>query len=241
MLLVVRAERGVLEFEETELLGSFADQASLFLDRTQAMSERQELVLVSERDRIARDLHDLVIQRLFATGLQLQGARRLSSDEAVVERIDKTVQDLDVTIRDIRSTIFGLQYGHEESLRNDVHDVARDYGPVLGFAPVVRTSGPLDSVVPRPVGDQLVAVLREALSNVARHAGASSTTVEVVVADREVVLRVTDDGRGLAADRMESGLSNVRRRAAELGGAVRLLPEEPHGTMVEWRVPLGPH
>ena len=112
---------------------------------------------------------------------------------------------------------------------------------MLGFAPVVRTSGPLDSVVPRPVGDQLVAVLREALSNVARHAGASSTTVEVVVADREVVLRVTDDGRGLAADRMESGLSNVRRRAAELGGAVRLLPEEPHGTMVEWRVPLGPH
>ncbi len=241
VLLVVRAERGVLEIEETELLGSFADQASLFLDRTQAMSERQELVLVSERDRIARDLHDLVIQRLFATGLQLQGARRLSSDEAVVERIDKTVQDLDVTIRDIRSTIFGLQYGHEESLRNDVHDVARDYGPVLGFAPVVRTSGPLDSVVPRPVGDQLVAVLREALSNVARHAGASSTTVEVVVADREVVLRVTDDGRGLAADRMESGLSNVRRRAVELGGAVRLLPEEPHGTMVEWRVPLGPH
>ncbi len=240
VLLVMREGRGVLEFEEAELLGSFADQASLALDRMQAISDRQELVLVSERDRIARDLHDLVIQRLFATGLQLQGARRLTAEPEVVDRIDRTVQDLDVTIRDIRSTIFGLRHGHEDSLRNDIHHVARDYASVLGFTPAVRTSGPVDSVVPRPIGDHLVAVLREALSNVARHAGASTATVEVVVADREVVLRVGDDGRGLVQGRHESGLRNVRRRAAELGGAVRFLPEEPHGTVVEWRVPLGP-
>ena len=238
LLVALEGGRGTLETEEAELLASFADQASLALDRAQAVSDRQELMLISDRDRIARDLHDLVIQRLFATGLQLQGARRIAVSDEVAERIDSAVADLDLTIRDIRSTIFELQHSHELSLRADVRGVAKEYVPVLGFTPMVRTTGPIDTAVPQPVGEQLLAVLREVLSNVARHSEADAAVVEVEAGEGEIVLRVTDNGRGLPADRHESGLRNVRRRASEHGGAVRLLGEEPHGTVVEWRVPL---
>ncbi|MGZ4438397.1 MAG: GAF domain-containing protein, partial [Nocardioidaceae bacterium] len=238
LLVVLEGGRGSLEPEEAELLSSFADQASLALDRAQAISDRQELMLVADRDRIARDLHDLVIQRLFATGLMLQGVRRGVVDEDVKQRIDGAVSDLDVTIRDIRSTIFELQHGRDRSLRAEVRGVAKEYVPVLGFTPLVRTTGPLDTVVPEPVGDQLLAVLREALSNVARHAEADAAVVEVEVRDGQLLLNVTDNGRGLPPERNESGLRNVRRRATEHGGSVRLLPEEPHGTRVEWVVPL---
>jgi signal transduction histidine kinase len=238
VLLVGFDRQRALEAEETELLASFADQASLALDRAQAVSDRQELMLISDRDRIARDLHDLVIQRLFATGLQLQGARRIASGADVKERIDNAVSELDVTIRDIRSTIFELQHSDEPSLRADVRAVVKEYGRVLGFTPMVRTRGPVDTAVPRHIAEQLSAVLREALSNVARHSEADAAVVDVEVDEREILLRVTDNGQGLPAERQESGLRNVRRRAAEHGGAVRLLLEEPHGTRLEWTVPL---
>ena len=239
LLAVLEGGRGPLEADEAELLSSFADQASLALDRAQAISDRQELMLVSDRDRIARDLHDLVIQRLFATGLQLQGARRMATSQDVAERIDSAVKDLDVTIRDIRSTIFELQHGHELSLRADVRALVKEYVPVLGFTPMVRTSGPLDTAVPKETSEQLLAVLREGLSNVARHAEADAAVIEVAVQDRELLLRIADNGRGLPEDRQESGLRNARRRAADRGGSLRLMPEEPSGTVLEWRVPLG--
>lgn len=238
LLVALEGGRGTLETEQAELLASFADQASLALDRAQAVSDRQELMLISDRDRIARDLHDLVIQRLFATGLQLQGARRFAVIEEVRDRIDSAVADLDVTIRDIRSTIFELQHSHGLSLRADVRGVAREYVPVLGFTPMVRTAGPVDTAVTQPVGEQLLAVLREALSNVARHSEADAAVVEVEASEGEIVLRVTDNGKGLPVDRHDSGLRNVRRRATDHGGAVRLVAEEPHGTILEWRVPL---
>jgi signal transduction histidine kinase len=238
LLVVLDAGRGSLESDEAELLASFADQASLALDRAQAISDRQELMLVSDRDRIARDLHDLVIQRLFATGMALQSARRIAQSDEVRERIDSAVADLDVTIRDIRSTIFELQHGHELSLRADVRGLVKEYVPVLGFTPMVRTTGPLDTAVPKQVAEQLLAVLREALSNVARHAEADAAVVEVEAGADQVMLRVADNGRGLPADRHESGLRNARRRASDNGGSLRLFPEEPHGTVLEWTVPL---
>jgi signal transduction histidine kinase len=238
LLVLLGAGRGTLEAEEAELLASFADQASLALDRAQAVSDREELMLVVDRDRIARDLHDLVIQRLFATGLQLQGARRIAAGTEVVDRLDAAVADLDVTIRDIRSTIFELQETHDRSLRADVRGVVKEYVPVLGFTPLVRSDGPVDTAVDQRVGAQLLAVLREALSNVARHAEADAAVVEVAVTGREAVLRVTDNGTGLPEERRESGLRNVRRRAGELGGAVTFHAEEPHGTRLEWTVPL---
>ena len=233
-------DKGAFAGDESELLLSFADQAGLALDRAQAVEDREELMLVTDRDRIARDLHDLVIQRLFATGLQLQGLRRRVTDDDVGTRIDNAVADLDVTIRDIRSTIFELQHVHPLSLRSNVRSVVKEYVPVLGFAPLVRTTGPVDSVVPTEIAEQLLAVLRESLSNVARHAEADAAVVEVEAANGMVALRVTDNGRGLPPERHESGLRNVRRRASDLDGEMRLHPEEPHGTRLEWTVPLPP-
>ena len=239
-VLVLRPDpaRGDLPPDECELLLSFADQAGLAIDRAQAVADREELMLVSDRDRIARDLHDLVIQRLFATGLQLQGTRSRVGDDEVRSRIDGAVEDLDVTIRDIRSTIFELQHSHQASLRAGVRSVVKEYIPTLGFSPLVRTSGPVDSAVSPDTSSQLLAVLRESLSNVVRHAEADAAVVEVEAGEGRLVLRVTDNGSGLPTERQESGLRNVRRRAADLGGQVRLLDEEPHGTRVEWWVPL---
>ncbi len=238
VLLVSLDVRAALDPDELNLLSAFADQVSLALDRAQALTDREELLLVTDRDRIARDLHDLVIQRLFATGLQLQGAIRHAISPDVKERLQNAVSDLDVTIRDIRSTIFELQHSHQESLRADVRGVVKEYIPVLGFTPLVRTDGPVDSAVPRSVAEHLLAVLRETLSNVARHAEAQAAVVEVLVADGKLTMRVVDNGKGLPEDRHESGLRNVRRRATEQGGSVQMLPEEPHGTRVEWVVPL---
>ena len=239
LIVALEVGRSGLEVEEIDLLASLADQASLALDRAESIADREELALVADRDRIARDLHDLVIQRLFATGLQLQGARRGAVSDEVRERLDSAVLDLDTTIRDIRSTIFELQRVGERSLRADIRDLTKEYVPVLGYTPLVRTTGPVDTAVGDELGGQILAVLREALSNAARHAEASAAVVEVEVTPDRVVLRVTDNGKGIPAERRESGLRNVRRRAADHSGTVRLLREEPHGTRLEWSAPLG--
>jgi signal transduction histidine kinase len=223
---------------ERELLASFADQAALALDRGQALVERQEMALISDRERIARDLHDVVIQQLFATGLQLQGVASMASSPEVARRIDETVSSLDDTIKAIRGTIFELQNKARSSLRAEIRSLVRDYVPVLGFSPTVRTSGPIDTAVPGHVHDQVLAVLREAISNVARHALAESAEVEVLVSAQELVLRVSDDGIGMPPDPGESGLRNARRRAADLGGVLEVLPGARRGTTLVWRIPL---
>ena len=223
---------------ERELLASFADQAALALDRGQAVADRQELALISDRERIARDLHDVVIQQLFAAGLQLQGVASMVSSPEVARRLDETVASLDDTIKAIRGTIFELHDKQGSSLRSEIRALARDYVPVLGFSPTVRTSGPIDTVVPGTVHAQVLAVLREALSNVARHALAESAEVEVLVSVHDLVLRVADDGIGMPADPRESGLRNARRRAADLGGVLEMLPGSGRGTTLVWRIPL---
>jgi len=238
LLVVLDGKRANLETEESDMLASFADQASFALDRAQAIADRAELAIVTDRDRIARDLHDLVIQRLFATGLQLQGARRFAGSEEVMQRIDTAVADLDLTIRDIRTTIFELQNAHRFSVRVDLSVLTKEYAPVLGFTPTVRTSGPVDTAISSDLGEQVRAVLREALANVARHAEASTTVVELEVTDGDATLRVADDGVGLGDDLHESGLCNLRQRAVERNGMLRFYPNQPRGTVLEWRVPL---
>ena len=223
--------------EERHLLASYADQAALALDRAQAVGDREQLVLLSDRERIARDLHDVVIQRLFATGLRLQGIA-MTADPSVADRLEGSVDEIDTTIKAIRGTIFELQQRDAGSLRGEIRALARDYERLLGFAPEVTTTGPIDTVVPAGVRDHLLPVLREALSNTARHAHATRVGVEVRADTDAVVLVVTDDGRGLEPDRHESGLRNVRERATELGGELTLEPTSPHGTTVTWRVPL---
>ncbi len=240
LVAVARPDSGLLDVQDRNLFAGFADQVALTLDRTQALAERQELAVISDRERIARDLHDIVIQRLFATGLQLQGLAAMAggADGAVAERLDQSVAALDDTIKAIRGTIFELQDRRGDSLRAAVRSLVKEYVPVLGFSPIVRTSGPVDSVVSPDLGSQLLAVLREAISNVARHALADGAEVDVSVGADRLELRVADDGVGLPSAVSESGLRNARRRADDLGGTLQVSRVGERGTVLIWRVPL---
>jgi signal transduction histidine kinase len=164
--------------------------------------------------------------------------RSIIVNPEVGQRIEKAVDDLDQTIRDIRTTIFELQHRQGGSVRSLVRALVKEYAPVLGFTPTVRILGPVDTTVASGLSEQLLAVLREALSNIARHAVADQAEVEIAASPSEVVLTVTDNGTGLPADRVESGLRNARRRASAQGGVLELLPGEPGGTIFRWRVPV---
>jgi signal transduction histidine kinase len=225
--------------QEQQLMHSFAEHVGLALDRARAVEDREELAILSDRDRIARDLHDLVIQRLFATGMRLQGLQMLAERPQFVDGIDRAVDDIDLTIKDIRGAIFELQSRRNASLRGDVRKLVKEYAPALGFAPTVRTTGPVDTAVPEHVQVELLAVLREALSNIVKHARATHAEVELEVSGAEVTLRVRDDGIGLPEDSHESGLKNARARASALAGAFTVGPGSPRGTLLAWRVPLG--
>lgn len=237
LVVVFDAAPAMHEVEERELLASFADQTGLALDRAQAIADREQLVLLSDRERIARDLHDVVIQRLFATGLRLQGVAMTLEGQAAA-RLEAAVDEIDTTIKAIRGSIFELQNRGEASLRGEVRALVREYVALLGFTPQVTTSGPLDTAVPPKIRDQLLPVLREALSNVARHARAGRAEVELRADAREVSLVVRDDGRGLTNHRHESGLANARERAEALGGSLTVARDDPSGTVLSWRVPL---
>jgi signal transduction histidine kinase len=243
-VLLVSRERDTLKpegFFDVELIATFANQTGLALDRVRAQEDRELVAVLEDRDRIARDLHDLVIQRLFATGLQLQGMSRLVKRPEIQERITAVTDDLDATIRDIRATIFQLQHrGDRSDLRADIRRLAQEYAPSFGFAPRVDLRGPINSAVSSRIRPQLLAVVRESLSNAARHAQASSVKVNINVLNGRAVVLVTDDGVGTGELKRESGLRNIRERAEGLGGSLELRPNEPSGTIVEWSVPLTP-
>ena len=228
-----------------ELAEGFAAQAAVTLSLAEARREQERLAVYEDRDRIARDLHDLVIQRLFATGMQLQGAMRVADlDDDVRGRICASVDELDETIREIRQTIFALHEpvdGPASGLRGRILRETAQAAALLGFDPAVRFAGPVDSLIDQPTADHVVAALREALTNAARHASADHVSVLLEIAGREVVLRVVDDGVGVDPDGTgrRSGLSNLNARAHELGGACVLERVSPEGgTRLIWRVPL---
>ena len=241
-VLLVSRQRDTLKpegFFDVELIATFAHQTGLALDRVRAQEDRELVAVLEDRDRIARDLHDLVIQRLFATGLQLQGMSRLVPRPEIQERITAVTDDLDATIRDIRATIFQLQHrGDRNDLRADIRRLAQEYAPSFGFAPRVDLRGPVNSAVSSRIRSQLLAVVRESLSNAARHAQASAVQVNINVLNGRAVVLVTDDGVGTGELKRESGLRNIRERAEGLGGSLELRPNEPSGTIVEWSVPL---
>ncbi|MCW2856874.1 MAG: dosT [Marmoricola sp.] len=238
LLMVFDRPLGSAGLDEREFLAAFADQAGLAVDRAQAFSDRDQHAVVSERARIARDLHDVVIQRLFAAGLRLEGFRKAPVLSDVEATLGGVVSDLDLTIRDIRSTIFGLQQHTHGLLRSEVSALLDEYTAVLGFAPALRTHGPLDLLVGQHVTEQLMAVLREGLSNVARHARATDVVVEIAASNDEVVLRVIDGGIGIPEHRTESGLKNARDRAILVGGVLDVTPNVGPGTTLTWRAPL---
>jgi signal transduction histidine kinase len=227
---------------------TFGNQAALALEVARAQDDQRRLALFEERDRIARDLHDSVIQRLFGTGLRMQGLRDLVSQPTVERQLGEFVDDLDTTIRDIRRTIFDLRdtpEPHPVSLRSQLLQTVRDAARSLHVDPRVTFTGPLDSTVPDEIRDDVLATLREALSNAARHAEAGQVHVEVTVtgphpgAGRLLELSVRDDGQGIRpGSRRGGGLANMGDRAARWGGRCTVEPGADGGTHVRWNVPL---
>jgi signal transduction histidine kinase len=242
-VLVVTNRIGAPGFADdvVRLVESFAGQAAIALRLSAAAADREQLAVLGDRDRIARDLHDLVIQRLFATGMALEGALRSMQPEAAAERVRRSVDDLDATIKEIRSTIFALQSPAPqagEGLRTAINQAVQTAAESLGFSPRVTFGGAIDSLVPSNIGEQLIAVLREALSNAARHAEASAVDIEVDADPSRVVLLVRDDGRGISENGRRSGLANLAARARDLGGSFDARAGSGGGTVIEWSVPL---
>jgi signal transduction histidine kinase len=227
---------------------TFANHAALALELADARSDQQRLVLLEDRDRIARDLHDHVIQRLFATGLAVQSmASSLGTDQRAA-RLEQVVTDLDKTIRQIRTSIFELRgpLGPQSgTVRARLLAVVAEITSLLGLEPQVAFTGPIDAVVGDAIGDDLVAALREALTNAARHARASRVQVEVTATADELSLNVTDDGLGLGDTPRRSGLANLRQRAERHGGSLTVgrgapdhQPPIQEGTSLRWTIPL---
>ena len=225
---------------ERELFFGFAGQAALALDRLRAVEDRADLAVITDRDRIARDLHDVVIQRLFAIGLQLETlGRNPQRVEDLPKRLSEQVDALDQTIKDVRGSIFDLSNHDASSLRAQVREVVREYAGVMDFTPEIKITGPVDTAVPDSVRNHLLPVLREAVSNLARHAQAHSAQIELTLQDDEIKLVVRDDGGGVPEEAEESGLKNARCRAVQLGGQLEIGPRSPSGTELVWQVPLG--
>jgi signal transduction histidine kinase len=223
-----------------EMLATFAAQAAIALELAEHRRQAEQMAVFEDRDRIAKDLHDLVIQRLYATGMSLQGVTSLIKVPDVAERVSRSVDALDDTIREIRSAIFALQTRSETkpaAVRARILFVAQEMTSALGFPPSLQLDGALDTVLPEEVTEHLLTALRESLSNAARHSGASQVGV-TVTAEQELVLVVADNGVGITHGGRRSGLRNLEHRAAALGGSLVTRPAKGGGTELIWRVPL---
>lgn len=217
---------------------AFAEQVTIALRFASSRLDQQRLAVYGDRERISRDLHDVVIQRLFAIGLRLQAALNTATEESVRTRLDQSVDDLDETINNIRKTIFQLgNLDRSGDLMASITQEIDRAAHLLGFRPEVQFSGPIRRGVPIAVGEDALAVLAEALSNVVRHAEASAVWISVT-AGSDLVLEVRDNGVGMPVTASESGLANMRRRAIDRGGRCTIGPAEPRGTAICWSVPL---
>jgi signal transduction histidine kinase len=225
---------------DEELTVALAGAAGVAIENARLHARVGELVLLEDRERIAKDLHDTVIQRLFATGLSLQGTARLAQRPDVAARIQDAVEDLDVTVKHIRTVIFGLETAttRGDGVRHKAMTLTREASGALGFLPEVTFGGAVDTMVPDDVARELLATMREALSNVARHARADHVLVEIESGPPEIVLRITDDGGGIP-ERPGGGLGlrNMASRAEALGGRFAVQSGAAGGTVVEWAVP----
>lgn len=240
-LLVLRSA-GSARFAEFDLdvASSLAGHAALALDRADVRAARAELAALEVRDRIARDLHDHVVQRLFAVGLNVQAVSGMLGAGAASERLELQIDEIDATIRQIRTTIFGLQAPRSsaEDLRTQVTAVAIATSVALARPPEVVFRGPVALLVPPELHADVVAVVREALTNVGRHAGAQHVRVLVAASVDEILVEVVDDGRGMPGETARSGLANLRSRATDRGGSFTTSGRSGPGTRLRWSVPL---
>ena len=218
-----------------------AAQAALAIELERAEREREKLMLVGDRERIGRDLHDHVIQQLFAAGLGLQSLLSLVERPEVRERVSEAVEALDETIRQIRNTIFELSApaGTTSLLRLRALEMTKEIEGALGFAPTLRFVGPIDTAVPERIVPHVLAVLREGLSNAARHSGASKVEVVLEVGVELLSVTVNDNGVGMSEGARQSGLANLAERCRLLGGQFAVERREEGGTRLFWQVPLG--
>jgi len=223
-----------------DMLATFAAQAAIGLELAEHRKQAEQMAVFEDRDRIAKDLHDLVIQRLYATGMSLQGVTSMIKVPEVADRISRSVDALDDTIREIRSAIFALQTHPDATpaaLRARILFIAQEMTSALGFAPSLQLDGALDTMVPDEITEHLLTALRESLSNAARHAEATQVDVTITV-NHHLVLTVRDNGVGIAPGGRRSGLRNLEQRALGLGGSLTAGPCDIGGTELIWRVPL---
>lgn len=242
-VLTVTRRLGDHPFSEADLgmAADFAGQASVAMELATARADRQLILILEDRSRIARDLHDHVIQQLFATGLELQSVLGALPPGAAAERIDTTISNLDKSISQIRTAIFalsGTRGRRPDTIRHRLIDVVNEVSVGLMETPRLSFSGPVDLVITGALADDVVAVVREALSNVARHADAEHVAVAVQVTDGVVGVDVTDDGVGVVDPQHRSGLANLAERATRLGGSFTIDSEEGH-TTASWSAPYG--
>jgi PAS domain S-box-containing protein len=227
--------------EEIRVVESFGQLAGLAIELDRAQNDREQLAVLGDRERIARDLHDHVVQRLFAVGMALQAASHAIEDTGALERITESIEELDATIRDVRSTIFSLALRTTDrvgtSTRARLLDVTSMAAQGLGFQPRLQFDGPVDTKIPEEFVADVLAVVREGLSNAARHAKASRVEVRVDVHD-DLTITVSDNGVGISDTSRSSGLANLRARAEARGGSMVVGKGEQRGTRLHWRVPL---
>lgn len=228
---------------DEELVVALATAAGVAIDNSRLHARFSEIALAEDRERIARDLHDTVIQRLFAAGLSLQGTQSLIDRPEAAARIEEVIEELDLTVKYIRTAIFGLESASavvSGGARAQVLSIVREAAGPLGFEARVLLDGPIDTVIPATVVAELIATLREALANIARHARSTRVDVEVRCDDEQILLRVADDGIGIPVLRAVDGhgLRNMAARAEGLGGSFEVRSGEHGGTVIEWRVPV---
>jgi signal transduction histidine kinase len=249
--LMVGRVKGRPRFDEADLdmATTFANHAALALELADARAGKEKMALLEDRDRIARDLHDHVIQRLYGGGLTLQSVASMIPDQMQVDRITRVIRDIDQTIQQIRTSIFQLRgsIGPETgAVRNRLLEVVGQAATSLGFDPGLRFTGPIDQVISDGVADDIVAVVREALSNAARHAQADKVAVTMAATKTSVTIDIADDGVGLPDTDRRSGLANLTRRAESYGGTLVVRsPDDSFGTAAKsrgtrltWSIPL---
>jgi signal transduction histidine kinase len=235
-------KEGKVEFtdEDEALAEALALAAGIAIENNRLHDRVRVMSVLDDRDRIARDLHDRVIQRIYAVGMSLQGAARMPERDQVVERVSRAVDELDETITQIRSSIFELgDAALPGGLRQAILHLSRELEGTLGSRPEVGFEGAVDNAVPQAVGDHVLAVVREGLTNASKHSGATRYAVRVVVTDR-LSLEIEDDGTGIELPLVQPGLGlvNIRERAEKLGGVFEIHSGPRGGTRLVWTVPL---